>query len=67
MNWFTITLIVFAVLAVGVLALEVLRPRRSNKKFGTSQREVDQGDAFLRGGGDLDNHLGGGASGGGSF
>lgn len=64
MNWFTITLLVLAVLAVGVVVLEILRPRRSRKNLGTNQREIDQGDAFYRGGGDLDNHIGGAGGGG---
>lgn len=57
MNWFTWLLIALAVVIVVVLLLELLRPRRSRRNPSTHQREVEQGDAFLRGGNELTNRL----------
>lgn len=58
MTWFTWMLIVLAVVVVVVILLELVRPRRSRRNPSTNQREVDQGDAFLRGGNELNNRLG---------
>jgi hypothetical protein len=58
MNWFTYLLIALAVVSVVVVGLEVVRPRRAKKNLNTNQREIEQGDAFLRGGNELNNRMG---------
>lgn len=63
MNWFTYLLIALAVVSVVVVGLEVVRPRRAKKNLSTNQREIEQGDAFLRGGNELNDRMGHGGGG----